>query len=95
MLVDYTTDDPRESDPINCIIRRYDSGIGHRKKKELVYARVKFFRGNLDFESHRTDIASTILHHKGKQEGLNGWSNLGEDIVIEKDTDIDNGLPIR
>lgn len=31
-LVDKTINDPRESVPINCILRRYDNGIGTRKQ---------------------------------------------------------------
>ena len=31
-LVDKTIDQPRESNPINCIKARYDNGIGHRRQ---------------------------------------------------------------
>ena len=31
-LVDKTINEPKESIPINCITRRYDNGIGHRKQ---------------------------------------------------------------
>ena len=56
-------------------------------KKERVYARVSFFRGSKPFESKRTEIASAVLASTGK-----GMSNLGEDIIVEKRTDRDNGL---
>lgn len=62
-------------------------GLEREDKKELVFANMRFFRGENPMEVKQVDVASTILASKSK-----GTSNLGEDVVIEKKTNIDNGL---
>ena len=55
-------------------------------RTELVFANIRYFRGEKPLESKRTDVACTILRNKDK-----GMSNLGEDVIIER-TNINNGL---
>lgn len=58
-------------------------------KTERVYANMRFFRGDEQMEIRQSNIAATILASKGKS-----MSNLGEDIIIEKRANSDNGLSI-
>ena len=55
-------------------------------KRERVYASMRFFRGEQPMQLKQTEIAQTLLASKSK------FSNLGEDIVIEKRTNSNNGL---
>lgn len=43
-LVDYTIDQPKESDPINCITARYDAGIGHRRQDRTCVCEYEIFQ---------------------------------------------------